>query len=62
MLFKVFSRVCLLSLNKGQSRKKWEVDSIPEPQLQSSFKQFGNGSWICAHINGLTLCGAVWSI
>ena len=40
MLFKVFRRVCLLSRNIGQWRRKWEVDWTPEPQLQSRFKQF----------------------
>ena len=40
MLFKVLRRVCLLSWNIGQWRRKWEVDSILEPQLQSGFKQF----------------------
>ena len=40
MLFKVLRRVCLLSRNIGQWRRKWEVDWIPEPQLQSRFKQF----------------------
>ena len=33
-LLRVIRRVILLSLNKGQWRKKWEVDSISVPQLQ----------------------------
>ena len=40
MFFKVLRRVCLVSWNVGQYRRKWEVDSILEPQLQSGFKQF----------------------
>ena len=33
MLFKVLRRVCVLSWNIGHWRRKWEVDSILEPQL-----------------------------
>ena len=40
MLFKVLRRVCLLSWNIRQWRRKWEVDSILGPQLQGVFKQF----------------------
>ena len=40
VLFKVLRRVCLLLLYIGQWRRKREIDSIPEPQLQSGFKQF----------------------
>ena len=39
-LFKVLRIVCLLSWNIGHRRRKWGVDSILEPQLQSGFKQF----------------------
>ena len=35
MLFSMPERVCLLSLNIGQWRRKWEVFSIFKPQLQS---------------------------
>ena len=41
MLFKVLRRVSLLSWNIGHRRRKLQVDSILELQLQSGFKQFG---------------------
>ena len=56
MLFKVLRRVCLLILNIRQRRRKWEVHS-----LQSGLNNFGNYTWICAHVNRLTLGGAVWN-
>ena len=40
MLFRVFE-LCLMSLNIGDSRRKKEVDSISEPQLQRGLKQIG---------------------
>ena len=39
VLFKVLRGACLLSWNTGQCRRKWEVDAILEPQLQSGIKQ-----------------------
>ena len=39
-------------LNIGEWRKKWEVDSILEPQLQIRIKQF--------HVNDLTLGEVEW--
>ena len=39
VLFKVLRGACLLSWNIGQCRRKWEVDAILEPQLQSGIKQ-----------------------
>lgn len=39
MLLRVLSRVSLLSLNLGQWRKKWAVDSVSKSQLQSGLKQ-----------------------
>ena len=36
----MYFRICLLSLSVGQWRRKSEVDSIFEPQLQRGFKQF----------------------
>ena len=46
--------VCRSSLNEGQWRRKWEVDSISKPQLQIGFKQ----SWkFC-----LNLCSRKWLI
>ena len=52
MLFKVLRRVCLLSWNIRQWRRKWEVDSILEPQLQGGFKEF----WKLY----LNLCSCKW--
>ena len=40
ILFRVLRRVILLSSNKGQWRKKWDVDSISIPQLQRGLIQF----------------------
>lgn len=39
MLLRVLSRVSLLSLNLGEWRKKWAVDSVSKSQLQSGLKQ-----------------------
>ena len=39
ILFKVFRRVDRSSLNEGQWRQKYEVDSISKPQLHIGFKQ-----------------------
>ena len=50
-----------MSRNIGQWRRKREVCSILEPQLESGFKQFLKLYLICAQVNDLTLVGFVWS-
>ena len=37
MLFKVIRMTCLSLSNLRQWRRKWDIDSIPEPQLKSGF-------------------------
>ena len=52
IFLKVLRRDCLLTLNMGQWRRKWDVDSTSKPQLQSGFKQFWK---LC-----LNLCSRKW--
>ena len=52
IFFRVLRRVILLSSNKGQWRKKWDVDSTSIPQLQKGLIQFWK-LW-------LNLCSRRW--